>query len=869
VRRLAPLLFLVALLVPAAAAAQPAAPVAAGPRPAPVDPTTTHLPLTGGAVRTAAAPGNRTVLETAPRATSRYETLGVTWDPAADRSDPATPLVEVRTRTDGAWSAWTDVPGSEGADGNPGAEGGPAVRGGTDPLWVGPSDGVQVRVTAAPGGTLPSGLRAELIDPGRSPYDAVAGGAGDAAVRPAAAGRPAIVTRASWGANESRVREAPVEMPTIAAAVLHHTAGKNGYSRAQVPGIIRGDFAYHLSRGWNDIGYNVLVDRFGRVWEGRGGGLDKAILGAHTGGFNTTTFGVSVLGNLDVARPSPATVEAIARVMAWKLDLYHRDPLGTTVLTARGASGTTSRYEDGTRVRMPTIFGHRNVGQTACPGRYLYPALPAIRKRAEAIMKAALLEPRLTPAERVYRTGGATVSALPLANQTWRLTIREACSGGVVTSVGGRSQRRNRFSVTWSGRDRTGAWVRPGRYLLELTASSAAGTARPYRAAVVIVPPDPVPSPTGPAATGAGTYVPVTPATLLDTRGGVAPLGPDGRVDLPVLGRAGIPASGVTSVVLEAVSVCATRNTALTLYPTGQAMWGTQSVHVPVPLTRSAAAVVPVGAGGRVSVRNDLGVSDVVVDVLGYHTTDPDPARAGAGLVPARARLYDSRTSGGALQAGETRTIALPDVAGVPAAAMRAQLLDVTVVEPAAAGTLQVFPGTSAAATTTVAARLHHQAGGAHDERMPVAVSGGRLTLRASAATHVIVDTAGWYPAAPGTGQAFTAIPPVRLLDTRTSGSGYLAAGGSRRVRVTGVGGVPADAAAVLVNVIGIQPHGTARITAWPMGRDGETVTAVRLVRNDVRGNLALVPVGSSGGILVGTPDAAAKVVVDLVGWYR
>jgi hypothetical protein len=86
---------------------------------------------------------------------------------------------------------------------------------------------------------------------------------------------------------------------------------------------------------------------------------------------------------------------------------------------------------------------------------------------------------------------------------------------------------------------------------------------------------------------------------------------------------------------------------------------------------------------------------------------------------------------------------------------------------------------------------------------------------------------------------------------------------------VTGVGGVPADAKAVLVNVVGIQPHATTRITAWPMGRDGEVVTALRLARGDVRANPVLVPVGSSGGILVGTPDAASKVVVDLVGWYR
>ena len=486
VRRLTCLLVVLAAAL-ASLGLFPLEPAAAAPRPVPVQPRTAFVALTGAGGATAAGVRRAAAsLETAARTTPRYETLGVTWDPAG-----AAPVVRVRTRTGGTWSAWEELHRSEGADGNPGHEGGPAVRGGTDPLWVGPSDGVQVRVTAAAGRPLPSGLRAELIDPGRSAYDALAGESRDGGLRPAVAGRPAIVTRASWGADERRVKEPAIVMPTVVAGVLHHTAGKNGYSRAQVPGIIRGDFAYHLSRGWNDIGYNVLVDRFGRVWEGRGGGLDKAILGAHTGGFNTDTFGVSVLGNLDVARPSPATVEAIARVMAWKLDVYHRDPLGSTVLTARGARGTTSRYKDGARVRMPTILGHRNVGQTACPGRYLYPALPAIRRRAAAIMKAGLLEPRISATERVHRSGGATVTALSLADQTWRLTVREACSGRVVASAGGRSKARTRFAVGWSGKDAAGAWVRPGRYVLELTARSRAGTARSYVPSVLVVPPDP------------------------------------------------------------------------------------------------------------------------------------------------------------------------------------------------------------------------------------------------------------------------------------------------------------------------------------------------------------------------------------------
>jgi hypothetical protein len=409
---------------------------------------------------------------------------------------------------------------------------------------------------------------------------------------------------------------------------------------------------------------------------------------------------------------------------------------------------------------------------------------------------------------------------------------------------------------------------------------------------VLVVPRDPPPQPAGPMATGAGGYVPVTPFTALDTRGGVAPLGPGGRADVAVLGRGGIPSSGVTSVVVETVSVCATRNTALSTFPTGRRTWGTQALHVPPtgrPPTRSAVAVVPVGADGRISVRNELGVSDAIVDVLGYHTSD---GAAGAGLVPARARLYDSRVAGaGPLRAGEARTIELPAVRGVPAASMRAVLLDVTVVGAASGGVVELRPGTS---SRGVAARLHHPAGGPYDGVLPVAVSGGRVTLRSSTPVQVLVDAVGYYPAAslgpvpaptaspsgsptgsptatPGTdgGRWYTGVAPVRLADTRASRPGYLPAGGARTMRVTGVGGVPADAAAVLVNVVGIQPAGVTRLTTWPRGRPGELATALRIAPGDVRANLAVVPVGDRGGIVVGAPDAAAAVVVDLVGWYR
>src|SRR3712207_673322 len=124
-------------------------------------------------------------------------------------------------------------------------------------------------------------------------------------------------------------------------------------------------YAYHaVSRGWGDIGYNVIADKFGRLWEGRYGGLASTVIGAHAGGFNTGTFGVSMLGNYDITEPPQGTLDVVADIIAWKFSLYGVDPRGSTQLASGG--GGTSRYAKGEVATVPTVFAHRDVGSTAC-----------------------------------------------------------------------------------------------------------------------------------------------------------------------------------------------------------------------------------------------------------------------------------------------------------------------------------------------------------------------------------------------------------------------------------------------------------------------------------------------------------------------
>ncbi|MGW0813078.1 peptidoglycan recognition protein family protein [Streptomyces viridiviolaceus] len=282
---------------------------------------------------------------------------------------------------------------------------GPRLRAGTQPLWTGPSDGVQARVTGAGGGRLPDGLRVELVDPqGGAPLAGepkAARTVAAAAGRPTAATQPEITSRAGWGADESLVADPPTYMTDTKAVFVHHTAGTNDYTCAESASVVRGIFLYHVqSEGWNDIGYHFLVDKCGTVFEGRAGGIDKPVQGAHTYGFNTDTSSISVLGNYNTATSTPAVRQAIAQVAAWKLGLYGINPSGTVVLAAAADNG---KLTAGQKATLGRISGHRDGFPTECPGDNLYADLSALRTLASAA-----------------NTSGTDGTSTATATPTWR-----------------------------------------------------------------------------------------------------------------------------------------------------------------------------------------------------------------------------------------------------------------------------------------------------------------------------------------------------------------------------------------------------------------------------------------------------------------
>jgi uncharacterized protein with LGFP repeats len=231
-----------------------------------------------------------------------------------------------------------------------------------------------------PSGPAPQDVRVELVDPGESSADATMGQrSSPASTATAATRQPAIISRAQWGADESIRTAAPSYASGVRVAYVHHTASSNDYTAEQAAAQVRGFYAYHVqSLGWSDIGYNFLVDRFGRVYEGRYGGIDRAVIGAHAGGFNTGSMGVSMIGTYSTVSPPAATLASVRDLLAWKLSLDGTDPLGKQVVTSGG--GSTARYPAGTQVTVDVILGHRDTNATACPGDAGYSKLAALRR---------------------------------------------------------------------------------------------------------------------------------------------------------------------------------------------------------------------------------------------------------------------------------------------------------------------------------------------------------------------------------------------------------------------------------------------------------------------------------------------------------
>ena len=237
------------------------------------------------------------------------------------------------------------------------------------------------------------GASAVLLSPDQTPtpeadtgYADVAADGGTGARGKVAAKQPNMISRKGWGANEGINCMDPEYDDSLAAAVVHHTAGSNNYTKEQSASVVRGIYQYHaVNLGWCDVGYNVLVDKYGQAFEGRAGGLTRNVQGAHAGGFNANTFGISMMGDYSSIAPPDVTIQKVGQIIGWRLAIAGVDPKGKDQHVSEGTS--YSKYAQGTRVTLPNIFAHRDVGTTTCPGDRGYSKMNRIRDIAAAYAK--------------------------------------------------------------------------------------------------------------------------------------------------------------------------------------------------------------------------------------------------------------------------------------------------------------------------------------------------------------------------------------------------------------------------------------------------------------------------------------------------
>jgi hypothetical protein len=397
----------------------------------------------GGTGASAAGAGWRTTrVYDAPR---RFDLIGVGWR----RGSRAEVQVRAR-RLGGRWTRWTHLhdAGDHGPDAAPGAAG-------SEPVWTGAADQFQLRVRGHA-----RGLEARFVRAAPAAA-AIRRRAGISARRRQVAGGPPIITRTMWGGDTVTPRATP-SYGQVQLAFVHHTVNANDYAPEESAAMVLAIAKYHRDHnGWNDLGYNFIVDQYGQIFEGRAGGIELAIVGAQAQGFNSVSTGVACLGTYTDIAQSEAGMDALARLIGWKLS-YHGIPTSGAV-TVTSAGGETNKFRAGTPVTFERISGHRDGNATSCPGDELYAQLPDLRVRAAryagpvagvtvraastnlrgtrtAILSGVLRfadgsSPLNAPVEILYSTGGSAYSPIASARAgadgSWTATVELITTGRI------------------------------------------------------------------------------------------------------------------------------------------------------------------------------------------------------------------------------------------------------------------------------------------------------------------------------------------------------------------------------------------------------------------------------------------------------
>jgi hypothetical protein len=384
-------------------------------------------------------------------------------------------------------------------------------------------------------------------------------------------------------------------------------------------------------------------------------------------------------------------------------------------------------------------------------------------------------------------------------------------------------------------------------------------------------PPPPPPPGVQPAP---GSFVPVTPVRLLDTRSGLGALPPGGTASVQIAGRGGVPAT-VSAVAVNVTVTAPTAAGYVTVYPSGAPRPVASILDFTPRETTAGLTVMPIGMDGKIVLYNgSRGTAQLLVDIAGYYRSGT-PTAAGTFVPVVPARLLDTRTGWGApigpLADHGSLTLQVDGSAHVPATGVAAAALTVTVTAPTAPGYLTVFTG-GPPGTSNVGFRAGQTV--ANFAIAPTTRSGTTRLFNGSAGrTQLVADVSGYFLAgAPVVSGAFRTLTPARLLDTRvrTGAAGPIGPGGTLPVQVTGIAGVPtAGVAAVVLNVTVTSPTSVGYLTAFPSGTTRPGTSTLDFTAGRTVANVVVVPVGSDGKVkLYNGSGGSTPVIADVQGYY-
>jgi hypothetical protein len=390
-----------------------------------------------------------------------YDMIGAAWEvssPEVPHPELSEPLLEVRSALkEGEWGPWMSSDETDGADAA--NEAGDRVRVSVGPVYLGPFRYIEIRWRPPEGAS--GAPEISLIDiRGRNaswPKKAAAYLRAIFKSRPLSASasspQPAIISRAGWGADESLRREGP-SYGSVKLAIVHHTVSTNSYGPGDSAAIIRGIYAFHvLTNGWNDIGYNFLIDRYGQIFEGRYGGIDQPVIGAHSWGSNSQSTGIAIIGDFSSAAIPGAAYSSLVTLLDWKLDVHSVDPTSRVGIVRA----------DGVPLDLRAVSGHRDAFPTSCPGEGVYRTLDTAAQQARDAGGQKIFGARWTPEQAQWNGSSfepVQFSAYLKYDAPWKVTVVDARGAPIIT----RSGSGGTIDVSWDSRFPDGRPVLGGTY---------------------------------------------------------------------------------------------------------------------------------------------------------------------------------------------------------------------------------------------------------------------------------------------------------------------------------------------------------------------------------------------------------------------